>query len=310
MTLDTSRHARTLTELRAGYLIWAERHYRRRSGQPTREHLNMRAAIDRLIRFAGGDSDPAKINRHQIRAWMDQLAAEELTRSYINACLARVRRWVRWAADLDLVPFQVTEDLRRVHPIQQFRGGREPGHQPPPALEQIAQVLPFLTPRARDVLQLCKLTGARPSELLELTNAEIHIDGVGPRITPLQHKNAHRGHQRVIPLTPAAVLVIQRHWRPLLPLDRLFTSSSVRGHYTIEAFRAALARGCKRAGVPKFTPYAVRHAVARLVRRERGLDAAQALLGHANASTTEIYAPLDAREVETFNAARTATEVL
>jgi len=301
----------TLPELRALYLVHAAAHYRRRSGAPTREHLNMRAVIDRFISFAGEASPAARINRHQVRAWLDQLAAEKLSRSYCNACLSKLRRFVRWCADLEHIPISIDAALRLVRPLQPFRStARESAPPSPPPLSAISKLLPFLPAQARHVLHLSTLTGARPSELLELTNAEVHLDS-RPRLTPLQHKCAHHGQHRVIPLNSTAVALIERIHRPLCPGDFLFPSPrNRRGHYTIEGFRASIARACTRAGLPIFTPYAVRHAVARHVRTAHGLDAAQALLGHSNSSTTEIYAPLQGGDARAFNAASIAAEGL
>lgn len=300
----------SLKDLRALYLVHAERHYRRRSGAPTREHLNMRAVLDRFAAFAGEINPAEKVNRHQVRAWLDQLAAEKLTRPYVNACLSRLRRWLRWAADLDYVPIRVVEELRLVRPLQPFRSdATEPTPARPPELDAIDRAIAAAAPPARHVLQLLRLTGARPGELLELSNAEVHLDDQ-PRLTPLQHKCAHHGHHRVIPLCPAAAAVVQRYARPLCPLDPLFVSRRRRGPLSIEGLRTAWLRACRRAGVARCELYDIRRRTARHVRRELGLDAAQALLGHSHASTTEVYAPLDAGDAEAFEQARRATEVL
>lgn len=310
--MDATTASLSLHQLRELYLRHAQTHYRRRSGDPTREHLNMKAALDRFVAFAGEAMIGARINRHLVRAWVDQLAAEGLSRAYVNQCLSRVRRWVRWSADFDHVPFSVTEDLRLVRPLAPFRSkAKEPAHGAAPSLDDVIHVCGSLPPIARDVLQLIKLTGARPSELLELTNGEVFNDDHGPRIVPRQHKSAHHGHQRVIPLTTGAFAILATRWRPMLPSDRVFECHRTRrGHYSIDAFRAAIKRACKHAGIVPFTPYQVRRAVARHVRQHRGLDAAQALLGHSSSRTTELYAPLTAGDARTLDAARRATEVL
>ena len=306
MHVNTS-HALSIGELITLYLAHAEKYYRRRDGQPTGETDNLRAALRRFERFAGSAAPASKINRHQVRAWIDQLASEQLTRTYVNTCLSKVRTFARWSADLEYLPIGVCEELRLVRPLQPGRSSaREPVKRTPPPIDRFAQLLPFLPPWARAVCQLSTLTAARPSELLELTNAEIHVDAL-PRLTPGQHKNAHRGLHRVIPLPPAAMAIIEPHWRPLLPADFLFPSDrSTLGHRTINGYEQALRRACRLAGVPHVTPYDARRAAAIAARSRAGLDAAQALLGHAHASTTEIYAPLPAGDQRTYDAARRA----
>jgi integrase len=90
-------------------------------------------------------------------------------------------------------------------------------------------------------------------------------------------------------------------------------------HYTVNSYRRAIARGCDLAfphpelsGIKKkdltaeqkaelnrwrkprrWSPNRLRHTAATLVRREMGIDAARACLGHSDADTTTIYAERD-----------------
>jgi len=52
------------------------------------------------------------------------------------------------------------------------------------------------------------------------------------------------------------------------------------------------------AGVEPWTPHLLRHSFATRVRRQFGLDAARAALGHAGAQVTLDYAELDWRTAE------------
>lgn len=60
--------------------------------------------------------------------------------------------------------------------------------------------------------------------------------------------------------------------------------------YSAGTFRRAVERACKRAGVPVFTPYQIRHLFAETARDEHGLDHAQAALGHTDPRTSQRYA--------------------
>jgi integrase len=101
-------------------------------------------------------------------------------------------------------------------------------------------------------------------------------------------------------------------------------------HYTVDSYRQAIERGCDRAFPPPATlgrmegetcrawrqrltaeqreelkawqkahrwhPHQLRHSLATEIRREHGLDAARAVLGHRSPAITEIYAELDANK--------------
>lgn len=77
--------------------------------------------------------------------------------------------------------------------------------------------------------------------------------------------------------------------------------------YTPSSYAKAIANACRVAvppgwhpplavGVPHFHPHQVRHTKATEIRREAGLDAARAVLGHSSPVVTEVYAELDVNQ--------------
>jgi len=63
--------------------------------------------------------------------------------------------------------------------------------------------------------------------------------------------------------------------------------------YTVDAYRRAIARACKKAGVPSWHPHQLRHNAATFLRKEFGLETARIILGHRSAAITTIYAEAD-----------------
>jgi integrase len=63
--------------------------------------------------------------------------------------------------------------------------------------------------------------------------------------------------------------------------------------YNKNSYYRAIARGCDRAGVPRWHPNQLRHLAATRLRKEFGLDVARAVLGHSSPAVTEVYAELD-----------------
>ncbi len=141
-----------------------------------------------------------------------------------------------------------------------------------------------------------RLVGCRPGEVCRLRLADTTLEEVvaeGERITVRvwrlqKHKTAHMGKRRVIAIGPKALLIIQR-WAAGDPSEPVFRTPSGNG-YTREAYTRAIARACKRAGVPHWFPNRLRHARATELNRLVGLETAGAVLGHAHLDTTQIYA--------------------
>ena len=64
--------------------------------------------------------------------------------------------------------------------------------------------------------------------------------------------------------------------------------------YDTQSYGRAVRDACKKAGVARWGPNRLRHNAATRLRKEFGLDVARAVLGHADAATTTIYAERDA----------------
>jgi integrase len=66
------------------------------------------------------------------------------------------------------------------------------------------------------------------------------------------------------------------------------------------AYRKAIRRACKKLGIPIWFPHQLRHSAASEIRRRYGLEASQAILGHTELTTTQVYAQVHrgkAREI-------------
>jgi integrase len=63
--------------------------------------------------------------------------------------------------------------------------------------------------------------------------------------------------------------------------------------YDKDSYRWAIRKACLKAGVPVWHPNQLRHAAATEIRARYGLEAAQAVLGHARADVTQVYAERD-----------------
>ncbi len=76
-----------------------------------------------------------------------------------------------------------------------------------------------------------------------------------------------------------------------------------------DSLNLAVDRACKKAKVPKWTPYQIRHSVATAVADALGIDGARALLGHTGEAMTRRYVHQKQDEAKAIEAARAAPSV-
>jgi integrase/recombinase XerD len=140
------------------------------------------------------------------------------------------------------------------------------------------------------MLHLMYATGLRVSELCGLRMADLDL----PR--GLVEARGKGGKRRLVPVGEFAIHHTARYLREVRPRHAaagetaLFVSPRG-GHYTREAFWLMVRRYAVAAGiVPLPSPHKLRHSFAtHLLRGGADLRAVQALLGHADLGTTEIY---------------------
>jgi integrase len=173
------------------------------------------------------------------------------------------------------------------------RTAPDPRRDPEAFASVVFEALPLLAPDLRAVVRLLLLTGARPSELLRLTTFAIDTTST-PWLARLDdHKTADQtGEPRIIILGPAAARILDPRLRPFTPLDWLFPApKNPSAPIARDLVQKRLRRTLQRHQRPLWTLYDARRWAATVARGSEGLEAAQRLLGHSRASTTEIYAP-------------------
>lgn len=149
------------------------------------------------------------------------------------------------------------------------------------------------------LMEVLYATGMRVSELVALPLAAAQGD---PRMVLVHGKG---GKERMVPLSPPARAalrdwILERAETPRSEGSRyLFPAGGQHGHLTRNAFYALVKTLALRAGInpAMVSPHTLRHAFAtHLLENGADLRTIQALLGHADIGTTEIYTHvLDAR---------------
>lgn len=260
-----------------------------------------------------------------LTSWLDQrgldfLAAEQADiEAYLINCdaqgLARATRARRLSAVKQIYRFAFEEGWREDNPAIQIRGpGRE--KRLPQTLEviEVDRLLDAARKTGRStadklrntcLMELLYATGMRVTELVSLPVSAARGD---PRMLLVLGKG---GKERMVPLSPPArealaAWLTERDKSDALretngqpPSRFLFPSRGKLGHLTRHRFYLLIKELAVTGGVSpdKVTPHTLRHAFAtHLLANGADLRAIQALLGHADIATTEIYTHvLDAR---------------
>jgi integrase len=317
----------TVSALILAFWRHAEQHYRHPDGTPTGELSNLRDAL-RPLRKLYGHTAAKDFGPLALRAVQQEMVNNGLCRTVVNARVKRVRRAFRWATSVELIPPAVLQALETVAPLRRGRcDARESDRVRPVNWGDVEATLPHLPRPVATMVRLMRYSNCRAEDAVVMRGCDLTMGGEVWQFRPESHKNAWRGHDRVIYLGPQAQAAV----RPFLRADRqgyLFspgrsleehhagrralrktrrTPSEMRrrrrpspqwvprSRYDVNTFQQAVRRACRRAGVPTWSVLQVRHTRATEVRERFGVEGAQASLGNARVETAQIYAEKNER---------------
>lgn len=272
-----------------------------KNGRPTSEQHCIRGAL-RPLRRLYGETLAEDFGPLELKAVRQAMIDQGLTRQTINGYVSRVVSCFRWGVAEGLIPSQVLEGLRAVRGL---RRGRTPAREREPVTpvndEIVEATLPHLPKPVADMVRVQRLTGMRPGEVCAITTRALDLSGEIWLYAPSDHKNAHHGKPRVVPIGPRAQALLRPRLRnqldePLFQPDRRRLAKARRKEissfvgFSTASYRRAIARACERAGLPQWSPNQLRHSCATDLRRRFGIDVAGAVLGHSRLETTQVYA--------------------
>ncbi|MHB1313014.1 MAG: tyrosine-type recombinase/integrase, partial [Gemmatimonadaceae bacterium] len=254
-----------------------------------RSFINVRALCEQKIIPALGAKALDEITRQDVQAFRRDLIARGMSNAYVNRPLVILRRVLNLAIEWGQI------------------GGSNPAAKPGLLPEQHReryltddQLRSLLVALGQDhdlfaaaAIAFLAVTGARRGEALH--SQWQHIDFDLAQWTVPRSKNGHRRH---IPLSPAAVALLQR-----LPRHDgnpfVFAGRKPGTHLT--EVRSAWSRAKKAANIPEdIRLHDVRHSYAScLARRNVPLLTISKLLGHKQLATSARYSHLDAQSLLT-----------
>lgn len=153
--------------------------------------------------------------------------------------------------------------------------------------------------RLRALIELLYGSGLRATELVSLSRRAIRPD------QPFAILRGKGGRERLVPISSRALAAVAA-WAATLPDDAVWLFPSGKAHLGRVRLYQLVRELAAAAGIDpaRISPHVLRHAFAtHLLEGGADLRALQAMLGHADIATTQIYTHVDSRRlVELVNA--------
>jgi integrase len=290
----------SMAELMVAYLGHVDSYYIK-NGKPTSEPNTVRQALKfvrRLYRsLPAAKFSPKKLKRvrramidHDItrtrkmrdpetgKVLMDpatgkplvetRVLARGMARKFINQQINRIRLMFAWAAEEELLPVAIHQQLMKVKALKKGKSAarEKPRVRTVPA-QLIEAVLPLVPETIGAMIQAQLLCGCRPHEICEIRVTDIDVsDPEVWQYRPQRFKSEHHNDEddpdrdRVIFIGPRC---------------------------------QAIRQACFKAGVTPWSPHALRHSAATAIRKRFDVEAASVVLGHSDLHTIAIYAEKD-----------------
>lgn len=159
-----------------------------------------------------------------------------------------------------------------------------------PTPDDINKVLAVAKPWQADLLNTLLLTGARVSEILNLTWEDVADQSL--KLWTRKRKGGARQY-RTLPIGSNLHAIIAAQRAITGNTTHVFINPNTGGPYSTrqQTIRDMMKNLCKKAQVKSFGFHAIRHffAVSLIQSHQAGLTDIQLLLGHQRATTTDIY---------------------
>ena len=202
--------------------------------------------------------------------------------TYARDHMTRIRMIWKWAVSEELVNVEAYERLRTVI----IRIGKHTKPLPPVSDELIEKTLPLLRPGIATMVQLQRLTGMRPGELVSMKVDDVDRSRDVWVYSPAHHKTEHRGKSRSIYIGPKAQAILAPNL--LKARKYVFPAAGQSGSpYTSDSYRRAIQRVCEKHGIERWSPYQLRKSAATAIRAALDVEHAASILGHSSSIVTQ-----------------------
>jgi len=205
----------SVAELCAAFMHHAETYYRKPDGTPTGTAWNYRAATKILDRLYG-TMDVAAFTPQELEAVQYAMIRADWCRKTVNQGVNLIRSVFRWGVSKKMVKVEVHTALTTLAALRKGRSDAREGRMIQPVPDAtVDATLPHLSPTVRAMVELQRLTGARPGEICSMRSCDVNTEGRIWEYRPSSHKTEHHERERVVFIGPKAQAVL----KPFLSRD-------------------------------------------------------------------------------------------
>lgn len=198
----------SVNELVLAYLRFAKSYYVK-NGRPTGELHNLKDAVKPLV-ISHGHLPVGEFGPIALKAVRQSMIDANLSRGVVNKRVNRIRRVFKWGVENQLVPPSVLHGLQAVAALKRGRCSVRETEPVTPVPDDVVNAVIKVTPRQIGaMIELQRLTGMRPGEVVLMRSADIDTSGAVWVYTPSEHKTQHHGRARVVHLGPQAQAVLR-----------------------------------------------------------------------------------------------------
>jgi integrase/recombinase XerD len=235
------------------------------------------------------------LERADLRGWIADLSREGLAPASVTRAVSAARGFFRF--------LMLDGHLKKKNPAEDLNTPQKMAHLPrflsEDEMERLLSVPDTSTDegvRDRAMLELMYAAGLRVSELVGLKRADVNLDA------GLVSCHGKGSKERRVPIGKSAT-----HWVQQYVAVRARAGKAHSAHLFLNSLGAPLSRNFAwamikryslRAGLPRVSPHTLRHSFAtHLLQRGADSRSVQALLGHSDISTTQIYTHITDRHM-------------
>jgi len=210
----------TISELIAAFRAYAIESYQ--SSEPA----NFAEAL-RPLRKLYGPTPAADFGPLKLEAVRNQMVTLGWVRTAINRKIGRIKMVFKWAVSRELVPPAVYQAIATVTGLRFGRSNAKESEPVKPVADGVVDdTAKLLHPTVKAMVQLQRLTGARPGEICNLKVGDIDRTGDVWKAALRQHKTRHHGHDRSIFIGPKAQAVLQPYMMRIDPDAYVFSPAA------------------------------------------------------------------------------------